>query len=305
MRNGLETEEIMQIALDLVGFKAIPLDSAIHVPGSGIRRILFGLDIDPGTLVMAKQMGYDCVICHHPRGTLLEQGQLFRDHYRIMALFGIPEDRTKAAVGELVESTVRHRRTLRMRSLMHEGWTQTVIEVDVARMLGMPFLNIHQPTDELGRRVVQKHLDDALARRPGATVADVLDALYELPETRIARMHFDMPCEVAVGAEDMPAGRVAFVHGAYFGPNAGLVRCYWDNGIRTVVALFTDFSSVERLRKEGGGAFIWTGHYTGDSYGFTPFLAEVRRRGVTVDCIAGAIDVAAFPNPPNPRQLSG
>ncbi len=293
---GLTTEDIMQIALDLAGFRATPPDSAIHVPGAGIRRILFGLDIDPGTLVMAKQMGYDCVICHHPRGTLLEQGQLFRDHYRIMAMFGIPEDRAKAAVGEAVEATVRHRRTMRMRSLMHEAWTQTVIEVDAARMLGMPFLNIHQPTDELGRRVVQEHLDRRLALRPGATVGDVLGALYELPETRIARTHFDMPCEVAAGSEDMPAGRVAFVHGAYFGPNYDLVRFYWDNGVPTVVALFTDFASVERLRKEGGGAFIWTGHYAGDSYGFTPLLAALRRRGAGVDCIAGAIDVAAFPS---------
>ena len=302
MGDGLTTEEIMRVALDLVGFTAVPPDSAVHVPGAGIRRILFGLDIDPGTLVMAKQMGYDCVICHHPRGTLLEQGQLFRDHYRIMGLFGIPEDRARAAVGEFVEHTVRHRRTMRMRSLMHEAWTQTVIEVDVARMLGMPFLNIHQPTDELGRRVVQRHLDEGLAGRPGATVGDVVDALYELPETRIARAHFDMPCEVAVGAEEAPAGRVAFVHGAYFGPNYDLVRFYWDNGIRTVVALFTDFASVERLRKEAAGALIWTGHYTGDSYGFTPFLTELRRRGATVDCIAGAIDVAAHPAAPNPRR---
>ena len=302
MWHGLSTEEIMGIALDLVGFQRIPPDSAIHVPGSGIRRILFGLDIDPGTLVMAKQMGYDCVICHHPRGTLLEQGQLFRDHYRIMALFGIPEERARAAVGEVVEATVRQRRTMRMRSLMHEAWTQTVIEVDVARMLGVPFLNIHQPTDELGRRVVQRHLDERVGRRPGATAAHVLDALYDLPETRIARAHFDMPCEVAVGTEDLPAGRVAFVHGAYFGPNYDLVRFYWENGIRTVVALFTDFSSVERLRKEGGGVFIWTGHYAGDSYGFTPFIAELRRRGATVDCIGGAIDVAAFPGTPDPRR---
>jgi hypothetical protein len=269
----------------------------VHVPGGGIRRILFGLDIDPGTLVMARQMGYDCVICHHPRGTLLEQGQLFRDHYRIMGLFGIPGDRARAAVGEFVESTVRHRRTMRMRSLLHEAWTQTVIEVDVARKLGMPFLNIHQPTDELGRRVVRR-----LAARAGATLGDVLDILYELPETRIARAHFDMPCEAAVGGEDEPAGRVAFVHGAYFGPNYDLVRFYWDNGVRTVVALFTDFASLERLRKEGGGAFVWTGHYTGDSYGFTPFLAELRRRGAAVDCIAGAIDVAAYPGAPGFRR---
>ena len=302
---GLTTEEIMQVALDLAGLRAIPPDSAIHVPGTGIRRILFGLDIDPGTLVMARQMGYDCVICHHPRGTLLEQGQIFRDHYRIMALFGIPDDRARAAVGEVVETTVRHRRTMRMRSLMHEAWTQTVIEVDVARMLGMPFLNIHQPTDELGRRMVQQGIDSLLSRRPGAAVRDVLDFLYTLPETRIARAHFDMPCEVAVGTEDMPAGRVAFVHGAYFGPNADLIRFYWDNGIRTVVALFTDFPSVERLRKEGGGAFIWTGHYTGDSYGFTPFIAALRRRGAAVDCIAGAIDVAAFPDAPDPRPPRG
>ncbi len=40
--NGLTTEELAAIALDLVGWSELPLDSAIYVPGQGIRRVAGG-----------------------------------------------------------------------------------------------------------------------------------------------------------------------------------------------------------------------------------------------------------------------
>ena len=64
----MNTQELMQIALDLVGFDLIPSDSAVYVPGEGIQRVLFGLDIGTAELLMARQLGYDAVIAHHPAG---------------------------------------------------------------------------------------------------------------------------------------------------------------------------------------------------------------------------------------------
>jgi hypothetical protein len=70
----------MQIALDLAGFEGIPDDSAVYVPGEDLQRILFGLDIGAGELVMARQLGYDAIVAHHPVGLAHCSWAVFRPH---------------------------------------------------------------------------------------------------------------------------------------------------------------------------------------------------------------------------------
>jgi len=54
-----------------------------------------------------------------------------------------------------------------------------------------------------------------------------------------------------------------------------------------------DFGELQRLRGEGKGNLIIIGHLAGDSLGFTPFLAALRRRGLEVTTFSGVIE----PNP--------
>jgi len=37
----VSTDEIMEMALELVGFESIPSDSAVYVEGKNIKRVLF------------------------------------------------------------------------------------------------------------------------------------------------------------------------------------------------------------------------------------------------------------------------
>jgi putative NIF3 family GTP cyclohydrolase 1 type 2 len=292
---GLTTDELMRIALDLAGLAAVPPDSGIHAPGRGIRRALFALDVNVGLLMLAKQLGYDAVIGHHPCGTLLRQGEVYREHYRLVTLFGLSEADARVAFGASLERTVRRLRVRRLRSLYYESPNQTFLEVDAARLLGLALVNVHNPLDEVGRRIGQAQLDAALAVNPRATLGDLLAALYALPETRIAAEHYDMPAEIAIGDPDAPAERAAFVHGALSAPEHDIVRFYWRHGIRTVVTLHAAFEDLERLRQAPEGYLILTGHYAGDSYGFTPYVRALRERGLEVTCVGGAIDVAQFP----------
>ena len=56
------------MALKLADFEYIPADSAIYVPGKNIENILFGIDAGVPELLLAKQLGLDAVISHHPKG---------------------------------------------------------------------------------------------------------------------------------------------------------------------------------------------------------------------------------------------
>lgn len=291
---GVTTEELLEIANALAGLDETPRDSGVHVPGKGIRRLIFALDVNVGLLVLAKQLGYDAVVGHHPCATLLDQGTVYREHYGLVTRFGLAETDARAEFGPALERTVRRLRNRRLRSLYYESPNQTFLEVDAARALGLAFLNIHNACDELGRRVGQAQLDAALARNPQATLGDLVAAMYELPETRIAREHYDLPLELAIGDPAAPAGRAAFVHGCLSAPEEAIVRFYWRHGIPTVMALHTAFDELERLQAQPEGALILTGHYAGDSYGFTPFVRALRERGLEVTCMGGAIDVTQF-----------
>jgi len=84
---------------------------------------------------------------------------------------------------------------------------------------------------------------------------------------------------------------VVFVHGALSAPDAKIVKFYWENGFKTVVALHSEFENLERLRKQGQGNLILTGHFLGDSLGMTPFIHALRGKGLEVVCMGGIIDI--------------
>ena len=44
----MDTGAIMALALEQAGLDEVPADSAVHVPGTGLSRALFGVDIDVG-----------------------------------------------------------------------------------------------------------------------------------------------------------------------------------------------------------------------------------------------------------------
>jgi hypothetical protein len=292
---GVTTEELMQLATELAGLEEAPRDSGVHVLGSGIRRVIFALDVNVGLLVLARQLGYDAVIGHHPCATLLDQGEVYKEHYRLVTRFGLSEADARAEFGPSLERTVRRLRNRRLRSIYYESPNQTFLEVDAARALGIAFLNIHNACDELGRQIGQAQLDHVLSADPRATLGDLVDAMYTLPETRIAARHYDIPLELAIGERDEPAGRAAFVHGCLSAPEHDIIRFYWRHGIQTVMSLHAAFEDLERLRRNPEGRLILTGHYAGDSYGFTPFVRALRERGLEVKCMGGAIDVDEFP----------
>ena len=64
----MNTDRLMQLALEMAGLGEAPGDSAIHHPGDGIERILFGIDLKAPELAIASAQEFDAAISHHPVG---------------------------------------------------------------------------------------------------------------------------------------------------------------------------------------------------------------------------------------------
>jgi hypothetical protein len=237
---------------------------------------MIGIDIGAGELLLAKQLGVDCVIAHHPDGYEPDPYAVYRRHAAQMVAFGVPREEAEA----IVEA--------RRLALQARG---SVANYDrapsAARLLGMPFLNIHNPWYELGRRRMQAVVDEHLAAHPDARVGSVMQALGEMAEFRAAATRI----ELRAGSAEAPAGRTAVSHGAFTNGGYAVASAYLRHGAGTVICIHFPVEDGVRIQREGIGNLIVSGHIASDSAGITPYVAELRRRGLEVICMSGVIDV--------------
>ena len=269
-RAGLSTDQIMGLALEMAGMTRVPGDSAIYVPGANLTRVLFGIDIEAGELLLARQLGCDGVIAHHPAGgtATLNFPEVLTRQVELMVDHGVPVEAARDAIQPMLTQ-----RVLRAQAANFDRVPSA------ARLLGLPFLNVHLPLDELGRRImvqaIEQHIG-SLDREP--LVQDAIDALHGLPEFANAPTRIMVP----VGAIDRPLGKVAVVHGAGTNGGAAVARAYFQAGIGTVVYIHVAPEQAELLRREGGGNLIISGHIASDLVGINPFVQALNQHGVEV-----------------------
>jgi hypothetical protein len=263
----MNTEEIMELSLKLAGLKEVPEDSAIYVSGDSITKILFGIDAGVPELLLAKQLGCDAVIAHHPQGgtAVVNFHQVFKRHIQQMVVAGVPMKEAEKAIGK------------RLEELEVEAHTQTYSHaVDVAKLLKMPYMNIHTPLDEVGRRRMAEQIKNRI--RKYSTVQDVVSALRELPEFKNAVTEI----KIRLGKAENPAGKVVVSHGA--GTNGGyeVAKTYFKYRIGTVVYIHISPKNLEKLKTDNVGNLIVTGHVASDSVGINLLINELEKRNISV-----------------------
>lgn len=272
---AVNTEQLMRVALDMAGWDATPGDCAIYYPGGRISHVLMGIDVGAAELFMARQLGYHAVIAHHPAGYAGPFWDVYGLHVGQMMAAGVPADEAEQAVAARIEG---FRAAAQRENYDHAA--------SVARLLEMPFLNIHSPLDEVGRRIMQRTVDEQLARKPDVTVADVRDALLALPEYAAARTEMQNP----LGSWDAPAGKVVVSHGAYTNGGYAVARAYLTHGVDTVCCIHFPLEDAQRLASEGVvGNILVMGHIAGDSVGINPYVARLRDSGLEVTTFSGII----------------
>ena len=276
----MDTTAIMALALELARQGEVPPDSGIDVPAANVRRALFGIDADSGDLLIAKQLGYDLLINHHPTGggSQVNFPQVLAKHGIILERAGVPKEVARRAVEALLDE---HESAAHARNYDHLP--------SEARLLGMPLMAIHNPCDEIGRRVMDETLRAGLPRE--ATVRDGIAVLNRLPEFQKALTKI----VVRMGDERHALGKWVVIHGA--GTNGGypVAKAAFDHGIDTVFYIHIDAGHLRRLREEYGRGgpknLVVTGHIASDSIGINVLIRELRKRGVTVDAFGGVLDV--------------
>ena len=261
----LDTQQIMKTALKLAHFNTIPADSEIHVRGRRLRKVLVSIDVSTAELLLAKNLGCDGVIAHHPAGgkAQLDGYQVFLRHIDQMRAAGVPADISREAV----------KNKYRVLDVQHhpENYDQTP---SAAKKLGLPLVTIHSPCDEIGRRMLVQAIKGL---GEDATVSKLVSRINAFPEFRNAETEI----RVRLGSPKNKAGKVAISHACYTNGGFDVAKAYFEHGVNTLSYIHISEPDLTRLAAEKMSRnLIVLGHIASDWLGINRLLRELEKNDV-------------------------
>ncbi len=244
-------------------------------PQKPIKKILAGIDIGVGELLLAKELGeIDLIISHHPHGQALAiLDDVMQLQAEVLAQYGVPinvaEGLLKPRISEVSRSIspVNHNRV-----------------VDASKLLDFGFMCIHTPCDNL----VANFLDKRIKKVQLEYISDVLKYLKEIPEYKKA-IKIGAGPRLFAGDEENHSGRIALTE--ITGGTEGSPKIYEkmaQAGIGTIIGMHMS----EEHKKEAEAAHInaiVAGHMFSDSIGLNLFLNQLAKKGIKIIPCSGLI----------------
>lgn len=285
--NGMNTKEMLDIALALAGLDECPADTAEIVPGENIKKVLAGLDINNPELGVGKVMGYDCVVGHHTRTEDLKgcsklMETLPAEYLTSHGISPIEVERVisgRAAKADRSKNAMDHNR-----------------EAMGARTLGLPFMTIMSPACRIAEKTVQQDMDARFAGKPFTTLGEIVEALKEYPETKA----WSLEPKALVGDPESHAGKIAvmftglsecvFMDG--YNPELGdaeIFKSLFRHGVGTLIVKYLGADEKKAIIEQKIGNVVCIGHMVADSIGMNRIIAAWEEKGLTVDKFSGIL----------------
>ena len=250
------------------------------LPGKKIKKILTGIDMESAEMLLAKQIGnVDLVLAHHPEGkSLALLDDVMHLQADVLHQYGVPINVAEGVLRERISevsrgiSAVNHNRA-----------------VDAARILGLGFMNIHTPADNLAAQF----LDKKIKKDKPEYVGEIIKSLKEIPEHQEA-IKIGAGPRLFTGSEDNRTGKIALTE--ITGGTSGSPKMYEkmaQAGIGTIVGMHMSEQHKKEAEKHNINVVI-AGHISSDSLGMNLFLDEIEKKGIEIIPCSGLIRVKRF-----------
>jgi len=243
-----------------------------------ISKVLAGIDVEVAELLLAdrlreKNAYFDLVIGHHPEGKALAGlYKVMNLQEDILANLGVPIN--------LAEGILSGRISEVRRGLMPLNHDRSV---DAARLLKMPYMCVHTPTDNLVAQYLQKFLSESETK----TLGKIVELLKTIPEFKAAQKLIAGP-NIVVGSVEKRPGKVFVDMTGGTGGAEAMYEKLAQSGIGTVVLMHL----TDKHRKEAEKHYvniISAGHIASDSLGMNLYLDQIESGGIEVEVFAGLI----------------
>jgi len=229
-----------------------------------IQSILAGIDIDVGEILLAdnlrsKGKKVDLLISHHPSGrALADLFAVMQMQADIFSVFGVPIN--------IAEGLMDGRMKEVERRLMPANHMRAV---DAARLIGIPFLCLHTPADNMVTTYLQRLFDE---QKP-YYLADVLDSLKNIPEYKTAGLQSVGP-KIVLGSKRRKAGKI-FVDmtGGTEGARE-IFKSLSNSGVSTIVGMHISEEHRKEAEKNHMNVIV-AGHIASDNLGLNLLLDEM------------------------------
>ncbi len=229
-----------------------------------IKSILVGIDIDVGEILLAdtlrtRGVNIDLLFSHHP------SGRAFANLYSVMYLqsdilniFGVPINTAEGLMDKRIKEVER--------KIMPANHSRAV---DAARLLGIPFICMHTPADNM----VANFLQNLFENQKPVFLSDIIDILMSIPEYRIAKLNNSGP-KIILGDKKRKAGKI-FVD--MTGGTEGakdIFQSLTNSGISTIVGMHMSEEHLKEAEKSHMNVVI-AGHISSDTLGLNLLLDKI------------------------------
>ncbi len=254
-------------------------DTKIHFNDGkkNVKKVLAGIDITMGGLLIAREFGVDLIINHHPIGAALAGIDDVMDYQvDMMEKYGVPVT--------IAEKMIHKRISEVARGVSASNHYATI---DAAKLLGINLINVHTPADNC----VAKFVEEKISKVKIRIVEDVMKVLMNIEEYREAKKKGFGPI-LFTGSPKNRCGKVVITE--MTGGTEGSKEIYQtmaNAGIGTIVSMHQS----EEHRKAAEAAHlnvIIAGHISSDSIGMNIYLDELEKKGIEIIPFSGLIRVS-------------
>ncbi len=229
-----------------------------------VKTIIIGIDMEVGEVVLTDSLrksgtSVDLILAHHPEGNAYARlYAVMHMQADILGRFGVPINVAESLMEQRIKEVERR--------LMPVNHTRAV---DAARLLGIPFICLHTPADNMVASYLQRLFDE---KKP-YTLDDVIDLLLEIPEYKEGEKNNAGP-KILIGNKDRKAGKIFVDMTGGTEGSKDIFQSMASGGINTVVCMHLSEDHRKEAEKNHINVII-AGHIASDTLGLNLLLDKV------------------------------
>lgn len=273
----MNTNDLMNTALSLAKLEKMPYDTNIIVEGENIKKVLIGIDMETPELLLAQQLGYDCVVSHHPKADscIVDFSKVMDVQIDRMVKAGVPINKAQKALKKKQTSV-----DLGSHASNYDRVSSA------ARLMEMPYLNIHIPADFITEDIVQTRLNKAFLNKPKTKLSDIIEELnsWEYYQGKTAQP------VIRVGSNDDYAGKIEVLMAGGTNGGVDVYKSYFEAGVGTIIAMHVPEDVKNAVVEQNIGNIIIAPHMPSDSIGLLEIVNAWREQGIEVKTMSGIVE---------------
>ncbi|MBZ4653580.1 MAG: hypothetical protein JG781_919 [Peptococcaceae bacterium] len=249
-------------------------------PELEVKKVLVGIDVEISEILLADRLrergeSVDLIIAHHPEGkALVALHKVMTMQEDILAHLGVPVNIAEGLMSSRISEVERG-----LMPLNHNR------SVDAARLLGIPFMCVHTPADNM----VNTFLTKLFEEKNPCTLGEIIKILREIPEYKEAAKIGAGP-KIVVGSEKKRAGKIFVDMTGGTGGSEDAYAKLADAGVGTIVGMHIGEKHRKEAEKNHINVII-AGHMASDSLGMNLLLDSLAEQGVSILPCSGLIRV--------------